>query len=245
MTQHFWQITRVEAKLILREPTYLIVGLLLPTLVLVAIGLLFAPHKADPELGGARWIDLFVPSMVVMTLAVLGINALPIRFAQYRELGVLRRLSTTPASPAALLFAQLAIHVAMAVAGVVLLMVVGTVMFQIPLPQAPLGFLLAFVLGMGSLYALGLLIAAIAPTTAVANALVWPLFVAVMFLGGVYLPRVLLPEFLQRLGDFTPPGVQALLDAWAGTMPAVLPLVVMAAIAGVAGVVAARSFRWE
>ena len=41
-----------------------------------------------------------------------------------------------------------------------------------------------------------------------------------MFLGGVYLPRWLLPEVLVRIGDFTPPGVQALLDAWSGDVAA-------------------------
>ena len=62
-----------------------------------------------------------------------------------------------------------------------------------------------------------------------------PLFFAVMFLGGVYLPRWLLPEFLVRLGDFTPPGVQALTDAWSGTPPQVLPLIVLALITVGAG----------
>ena len=126
-----------------------------------------------------------------------------------------------------------------------LLVVVGNVAFGIPLPKDPLGFLAAFALGMSSLFALGLLVAAIAPTTGAATAMFLPLFVAVMFLGGVYLPRWLLPEFLVRIGDFTPPGVQSLLDAWSGTTPQVLPLVVMAAITVVAGWLAARAFRWE
>ena len=66
-----------------------------------------------------------------------------------------------------------------------------------------------------------------------------------MFLGGVYLPRMLLPEFLIRLGDYTPPGVQALLDAWSGTSPQLTQLAVMGLITVAAGAVAARRFRWE
>ena len=51
------------------------------------------------------------------------------------------------------------------------------------------------------------------------------MFFAVMFLGGVYLPRVFLPDVLVRIGDFTPPGVQGLQDAWLGTRAAAaLPL---------------------
>jgi len=239
------KITAMEAKLLFREPGTWIVGLLLPSIILVAIGVIFAPHRPAPELGGRRFIDLFVPSMVVISLATLGISTMPARLVKYRELGVLRRLSTTPVDPSALLVAQLLINVAVAVGGLVMLIVVGSVAFQIPLPQDPFGFAVAFLLGMSSLFALGLLVAAVAPTTGAANAMVWPIFIAVMFLGGVYLPRWLLPELLVRIGDVTPPGVQSMLDAWSGTAPQLLPLAIMAAITLVAGTAAARLFRWE
>lgn len=67
----------------------------------------------------------------------------------------------------------------------------------------------------------------------------------VMFFGGVYLPRFLLPEFLARIGDYTPPGVQALLDAWTGTPPQPLHLAIMAVVALGAGAAAAKLFRWK
>ncbi len=66
-----------------------------------------------------------------------------------------------------------------------------------------------------------------------------------MFFGGVYVPRELLPDLVVRIGDVTPPGVQALKDAWIGSGPHPLQLVAMASIAGVAGLAASRLFRWE
>jgi ABC-2 type transport system permease protein len=99
---------------------------------------------------------------------------------------------------------------------------------------------------MTSLFAIGLTVAAVAPTTGVAAALWLPVFVAVMLLGGVYLPRVFLPGFLQQLGDYAPPGVQAIQDAWLGTaVVQPLPLAIMALITVVAGAAAVRLFRWE
>ena len=106
-------------------------------------------------------------------------------------------------------------------------------------------YVAAFVLGLSSLFAIGLLLAAVAPSSRVATAVAIPLFFAVMLLGGVYLPRVYLPEILIRIGDFTPPGVQGLQDAWLGTAPQLLPLAVLAAITVVGGFVASRVFRWE
>ncbi|QOC90113.1 ABC transporter permease [Micromonospora craniellae] len=116
--------------------------------------------------------------------------------------------------------------------------------FGSPLPQHPWGFAAALVLGTAALLALGLVIAAVAGTGS-AQAMSVPLFMVVMFFGGVYLPRFLLPDVLADLGAYLPPGVQALLDAWTGTAPEPLHLGIMAAIALTAGTVAAKLFRWQ
>src|SRR3954447_24834357 len=151
----------VETKLFFRDSGTWIVSLLLPTIILAVLGMIRIPGEV---VGGFRFIDVFVPSLVVMTLAMLGVNTLPIRLATYREKGVLRRLSTTPVKPATLLVAQLVLNMAVAVASLASLIVVGKLAFNIPLPQHLLGFVVAFVLGMSSLFALGLLVAAVAPT---------------------------------------------------------------------------------
>jgi ABC-2 type transport system permease protein len=238
------RLIKVETRLFFLEPGVWPLTILLPTIVLVVVGLIFGT-KPDPLLGGRPWIEIFVPSLVVMSLAILGVNTLPGRLVKYREKGVLRRLSTTPASPRSLLIAQLVVNMGVAVVSVVVLAVVGNVMFQIPFPRDLIGFTVAFLLGMSALFALGLLVAAVAPTPGVASALFVPLFALVMFLGGVYLPRTMLPDVLIRIGDYTPPGVQALLDAWSGTSPQLTQLAAMVVITIVAGAAAAKRFRWE
>ena len=234
-----------EAKLLFREPIYWLVVILLPTAVLIIFASMFGPSEPDPAFGGLRFVDVFVPSLVVISVATLGIQTLPIRLATYREKGVLRRLSTTPAKPAKLLVAQFAVYGATAVVSLGLLVVVANLGYGVPWPQQPFLYVAAFVLGLTSLFAIGLLLAAVAPSSRVATAVAIPVFFAVMLLGGVYLPRVYLPEILIRIGDFTPPGVQGLQDAWLGTTPQLLPLLVLAGITVVVGTVAARAFRWE
>src|SRR4029079_11200695 len=98
----------------------------------------------------------------------------------------------TPVDHSALLAAQLVINLGVAIAGLLVVIVVGNLAFQIPIPQHIPRFVAAFLLGVSSLFALGLLVAAVPPTSGVANAMIWPIFIAVMFLGGVYLPRWLL-----------------------------------------------------
>jgi ABC-2 type transport system permease protein len=235
----------IEARLVFREPVYWLVVIGLPTIILLVFGSLFGPPKPDPELGGLRFVDVFVPSLVVISVATLGIQTLPIRLATYRERGILRRLSTTPAHPLRLLLAQFIVYMATAIAGLILLIVVARVAFDVPLPGQPAYYVAAFLLGMTSLFAIGLLLAAVAPSSRVATAVAIPLFFVVMLLGGVYVPRVYLPDILIRIGDFTPPGVQGLQDAWLGTVPQIAPLLGMGLLTLVVGVLAVRLFRWE
>ncbi|NYH43644.1 ABC-2 type transport system permease protein [Micromonospora jinlongensis] len=241
----FRQILRIEARLYLRDlPTLLtIVGL--PTMILVVLGLIPSLREPDPNFDGQNFVNYFAPSLLVVTLAMVGVNTLPMALATYRERGVLRRLATTPAHPAALLAAQMVVALAAILASALLLIIVGRLAFGVPLPRHPLGFILAFVLGTAALLALGLLVAAVARTTKAAQALAVPLFLLTMFFGGVYLPRFLLPDAVARIGDYTPPGVQALLDAWTGASPQPSHLAIMAVIAVAAGAGAAKLFRWE
>jgi ABC-2 type transport system permease protein len=235
----------VETKLFLREPLAWLTTLLLPSVILVVLGLIPGLRAPDPAFGGQRFIDMFVPSLVVLTLATLGVNILPTQLTAYRERGVLRRMSTTPADPRALLVAQLMIALAVAVCAVVLLIAIGHLAFDVPLPRRPLFFIVTFFLGAGALFALGLLITAVAPTARSASALALVLFLLIMFFGGVYVPRIFLPELVQQIGAYTPPGVPALFAAWMGEAPQPGQLAALAATALAAGGVAARLFRWE
>ncbi|MFF0172040.1 ABC transporter permease [Micromonospora profundi] len=241
----FGQILKIETKLFLRDPAAPLTTIALPLALLVVFGFIPALRRPDPIFGDRTFIEYFVPSLLVITVAMAAVNILPTVLATYRERGVLRRLATTPAHPAALLAAQLVISLATILTSAVLLVVVGRLAFDVPLPRHPLGFTLALTLGTAALLALGLLVAAVARTTKAAQALAVPVFMGSMFFGGVYLPRFLLPDFLARIGDYTPPGVQALLDAWTGDSPQPLHLAIMAVITVLVGSVAAKLFRWE
>jgi ABC-2 type transport system permease protein len=237
------KITTTELKLYLRTPAWMLLGVLFPAALLLAVGMI--PGMDKPSEGGARFIDAWAPSLIVMSVTMLGLQAIPVYLASYREKGVLRRLATTPVSPVNILVAQLAINVGIAVVGTALLLVIGAAVFDIPGPKDPLGFLLTFVLGTGSVFGLGLLAAALARTSRSAGGIAMIAYLPIMFLGGVYLPRQFLPDVVQQIGKFTPPGVQALQDAWTGAGPQPLQLAVLALFTIGIGALAARSFRWE
>jgi len=118
---------------------------------------------------------------------------------------------------------------------------VGVIAFDLPLPQRPIWFALAFVLSAAALLAIGVLIGALVPTAqaGVGSGML-------LYFAGIYLPLEIMPEGLRTFSSWTPPGaaVNALGDAWAGTVPTGTSLLVLIATAVVAGGLATRFFRW-
>ncbi|GAA3443115.1 ABC transporter permease [Planomonospora venezuelensis] len=238
----------VEAKLFLREPGALIFAILLPLGLLLGLGMIPDFQEASPEMGGQRVIDNHLPAMMtILAVVTMALTVLPGTLAAYRESGVLRRMSTTPVSPFRLLVAQLVNNLAVAVVATALLVGLSHLVHGTPFPGSPLSFAGVFLLGTASLFGLGLLIAALAPTAKSAPGIGSILMFPLLFMAGMWIPRELMPDLVRRIGDFLPmaPFAQALRDTWAGHAPQTLHLVVMAATLLAFGALAARLFRWQ
>lgn len=230
------RMTLIELKLLLRDWVSLLFPLALPLFVLLIFGMSF--DASDPTL----------PSMsVAIALALNALYSVPAYLGTYREQGVLRRLSTTPVHPATLLIAQLALQIITTAAAMALVLVVAGVALDIAAPRNPAGALPVFVLGIGAMFAIGCLIAALAPNGRAASGIGVLLYFPMAFLGGVTVPREQMPRIVARIGDWTPLGAfrQAVQDTWSGAAPAPLHLGIMALYAIVIGALAARFFRWE
>jgi ABC-2 type transport system permease protein len=136
-----------------------------------------------------------------------------------------------------------------------LMIFLAWVVLDIAPPERPLEFVVAFVVGYAALLGLGMLSAAVVRTSSAANQIGTLLFVALMFVGGAFLPRVLMPDLLREVGEFIPPGLQALTAAWsaeageitatADGQPFWLQIAIMAGIAVTTSATAAKLFRWE
>ena len=242
------QLTKVEGKLFVRDPIALFFGLVFPGLLLLALGL-FYPGFDEPaaDLDGARYIDVYAPTVLVLGLATLGLVTLPPILGTYRQFGILRRLRTTPVHPARLLTAQLVVHLGVAIAAAAITILIGRFVFDVPFPQRPLWFALSFLLAALSIFAMGLLVGAVARTTGAAAAMGMGIYFPMLFFAGVWVPRSVMSDGLLTVSDLTPMGsaVQALEDSWFGITPSAMNLLVMLAYGIVVGAIAVRAFRWE
>ncbi|MFC0864408.1 ABC transporter permease [Sphaerimonospora cavernae] len=243
------RLAAVETKLFLREPAAVFSTVILPLALLLALGSSIPDfRKPDPALGGQRPVDAQFPGMMVLlSVMLLALSALPTALVMYRERGVLRRMSTTPVRPSSLLAAQLVINVGVSVVATALTLSLGHLVLDTPAPRAFWTFAGVFVLGSTALFAVGLCLAAVAPNSRVVQGAGAAVLFPLLFLGGMWLPRQMMPEVLRRISDFTPAGAfgQGLTDALAGHAPQLLHLAVLAGWAVVAGLAAARLFRWQ
>ncbi|MEV6150342.1 ABC transporter permease [Nonomuraea sp. NPDC052129] len=242
------KILFVETKLHLRQWPTMVFTIGLPLALLLALGGIPDLSKADPAMGGQRFIDTQLPAqMTLLAVLTLACTVLPAVLVTYREQGVLRRMSTTPVPPGRLLAAQLIINLAIGTVSVVLLVVVGNLVRGVAIPKQLPGFALVFLLGSAALLALGLVIASVAPSGKAAPGIGSVVMFPLMFVAGMWIPREVMPDALRVVSDYSVAGpfAQALRDTWAGHAPQPLHLVVMAAGLLVFGGIAIRLFRWE
>jgi ABC-2 type transport system permease protein len=188
-----------------------------------------------------------VPILIAMGVAFFALTTLPQLFGTYREKGVLRRMRTTPIKPRVMLGAQMLMATAMSVAVMLVVLAIARLAFHVDLPGQPVAYLIGYVLMALAMFAIGLLVAALAPSGKGAGAIATLLFFPNMFFAGLWLPRDKMPDVLRRISDFTPlgAGVRTLQDATAGHWPQLLSVAVMLGWTIVAGGLAARYFRWE
>ncbi|AHY48135.1 ABC-2 type transporter (plasmid) [Rubrobacter radiotolerans] len=246
--KEFFNLTVTESRLLLRDVTALFVVLALPVGFLLIFGsMVSGSGSASPDAAPHASKEFFSAMAVSISLGMLALFTIPTYLGTYREKGILRRLSVTPVRPAALLVAQLVVHAATALVGVVLVIIVGNVVLGVGIPRNLPGFLIAFALGVASLFALGLLIAAIAPSGRAAGGIGPLLFFPLLFFAGAWMPKERMPEILARFADFTPlSATMDLLQAtWQGGSLQTLHLAVLAMFALVVGLVATKVFRWE
>ena len=170
----FGLLVASEIKIAIRRPVGLLVAVGIPFVLLVIFGSIPATTRPDKALGGISFFNLYVPTLMVFVLIAVGLAGLPQQLATYRQQGVLRRMSTTPVPPSWLLAAQTTVSLILAVIGIGILLGAGAGAFGLALPHDVGGYLVslvALVLTAVATIGLGLLVASVAKTPQIAQAL--------------------------------------------------------------------------
>jgi ABC-2 type transport system permease protein len=247
------KLSIVELKLFVRDPMTMVFTFAFPLVVLVVLAGVFGntpeidDETGEPVFRGVGPTNYYVPAYIALTIASVGLIALPVRIAGYRELGVLRRYRASSAPLASVLGAQVVTMLLLTAVGSTLLIVLGFVAYDISSPESTglvaLGFLLVAV----SFSAIGLLLGAVMPSARAAQGIGLVLFFVMMFLCGAGPPRDVMSSGMQVVGDWLPMtyAITVLQDPWLGFGWDAAGSAIVFAVAIACGAAALRFFRWE
>jgi len=232
---------RFETDTLLRNGEQILVSLVLPAMALVGLAL-----SHSPSLGPGRRIDLAVPGVLALAVISTAFTGQAISTAFDRRYGVLRLLGVSPLGRRGLLVAK-----ALAVLTIELMqcVVIGALGLGLGWQPEWMGLFAAALLilvGSWAFVALALLLAGTLRAEgvlALAN-LIW---LALLSLGGVLVPRTEMPPGLSHLAALLPSSAlgDGLREAFIHGRPAGIPLLVLVAWGAVATALASRTFRWS
>lgn len=240
-------VLRTETRLFARELASLFWILAFPVVLLCVLGAIPSFREPQEGLGGLRSVDVYLPTVILLSMIMAALMAMPPVVFAYRESGVLRRLSTTPVGPGAVLGAQVLLHAAAVIVSSLLAITVGRLVFDVPLPGSLTGYAAAYLLVLLASFSLGAVVTAVSPNARVGNAVGMVVFFPSMFTAGVYVPVQALPETARDLVGLTPLGAatEAMTQATSGGFPDAGHLLVVAVWAAVLALIAVRTFRWQ
>lgn len=242
----------VELKLFLREPEAFFFTLIFPLILLFIFGSIFGnqPNQVSVYLFGDRGaVDVSVPAYMALIIGVAGMMFMPYLVATYRQKGILRRLRMTPVRPQTILTAWAVVYFAINLVGALLLVIAGKIVYGLRFEGNAFYFFLAFFLSSFSFFAVGFMIASLAPTVRSASVIGMALFFPMIFLSGTTFPWKILPHGVQMVGRAMPLTyvVRLLQGLWFAEpwSEHFLNLAVLAGMLIVGVSISVKVFRWE
>ena len=249
----FIAFTKALALIHLRNRAILFWNLIFPLLMLVLYGTIFsgAAFGGGMAADGLNYIDWVLPGVLVFNALAFGLITSSSMMLSMRELGVLRRLQATPMPAGQLVGAYFLVNVTIVLLQSLIIIAAAVILFDATITAVGLLLALPMVLvGILTFVALGQVVSGLAPTAGVAVMGGQLLYFALLFVTDMILPLALLPEWLQKVAVYLPsyavvqlvrpPLMEGSLSPDLG-----LHLAVAAAYALLAGLVAARLFRWS
>jgi ABC-2 type transport system permease protein len=185
-----------------------------------------------------------------MAVVVTTFGGLAITLTIRRESGILKRMRGTPLPPSLYLGALIASIVVVLAAESVIVLLLGHLAFDVPLPARPSALVAVIALGAACFSALGVALSSFVPNADGSSAVVNAVYLPMLFLSGAFFPVEKMPAVVQGVADALP--LTHLLDVMRALFAGgplgsaeLAGLGVLLAWGAFGLVVAIRSFSWE
>jgi len=243
-----WRLTAMDLLLYFREPIATFFTLAFPPLLVVLFGTIYG-NDPTPMFGGRGSMDVSLPAYTALILGTVAFLGIPINISSNRETGVLRRYRAAGVPEHVYVLADVITNLVMTVLGMILLIVVGRLLYNVRIEGSPLIVLVGVLFCALSMFSIGYLIASVAPNARVAQVVGMVVFYPMMFLSGAAIPIEVMPESVRRISEFLPLtyAVRLLKGLWFGVpwSDLLLETAVLGGTMVICALLATRFFRWE
>ena len=244
----FGSLVNMHLRLFAREPAAAFFTVAFPVMLVVIFGMIYG-NDPDEMFDGYGAMDVSMPAYTALILGTVGLLGVAITTSSYREAGILRRFKATPMRPLLYIAADVTANLVVVLTGMAAVVVVGWGLYSVRFEGQASSVALAIILSGTAMFAVGYLIAGLAPTARTAQIIAMVALYPMIFLSGATIPLEVMPESIHTISDFLPLTyvVRLLRGLWFGETWGSLAFEtsVLAGILVVGTAIAARLFRWE
>jgi ABC-2 type transport system permease protein len=195
-------------------------------------------------------IEYMFPGIIVMALMVNGIMVTATVFVEERGKGIYRRLSLTPLKRQTIIGAQILHRYLVTLAQALLLLVVGVFAFKVNIVGNYFFFWLVLTFGALCFLSIGFALATLIKSTRSATPICMIVFFMMLFLGGIFFPTNIMPDFLVVISKALPSthlndALRLITIEGAGLSAAWLELLVVGGWLVICLGLSIKFFRWE
>jgi len=186
-------------------------------------------------------------AMGVMMVGIFGVASV---IASDKKTGILRRLRVTPLRSWQIMFGTMLSFGVICLAVVALMTVLGMTLFGLEMNGSWLLYILFAILSSLLMLSLGLIVGGVSKNTTQSDIYGQIIFIVSLGFSGIWLPRMLMPEWLQGITSFLPltpvvDGIRQIVTEGVMITGLWTELLVIVAWLVVLFVVGTRTFRWE
>src|SRR3954462_10528248 len=192
----------VELKEFFRQRESVVFTLLLPVLLLVVFGAVL-----DYDIGfGVTFTQYFMAGIIAAGILGASLQNMAINIATERSDGTLKGLAGTPMPKAAYFVGKVVQVLAVTIAIIVILLVIGSVFYGVDLPSGAGWITFAGVPALGSAACtlLGIAVSSLARNGRSASAMVTPIALVLQFISGVFFQFSQVPPWMQTVAALFP-----------------------------------------
>lgn len=190
---------KIEIKVYLRQPMYLLFSLLMPIFSFVFFGMMYG----NADFGGMSYFANYIPGFSVIILFASSVYNIGNQVVGDKEKGIYKRLAVTPISLGRIMGVLVFKAFLLALLGFVLILLIAVFKFGVEFPN-PVFYTVSYIITIIYSLCLGFGAGMLADKLNTYSAVMMALFMPMFILSDTTLPLNVMPEIFQKLAKFNP-----------------------------------------